>query len=594
MKMAHARHIYLTGAPRRIGAPHQRGAIGILGAITLLLSFAFLALAVDTGRLWLERRNLQKMADLAAMAAVRYTGCGGSADLIRSKALETVRNNGLASALADGSASITTTYGTLSADPQKVTIYTPSNSASTLGTYATRVSLTRQIPTSIVLGGMFTQSLTITAAATAKGGPPIATYAQDASTFSITPMSDSFNALWNKIYKGNSPVSASQLQTLLGSSISVKSLMVAANVNSVDELLASKMTISELISTYSTAVQNGNADPDVLTALSLLANAAGKNGTALQLGDILKLNNGGDTDSLVNANINLFSLVNASVKLFGKSTFAFDSSFDVLGSGVQFKAIDVPPIAIGPGGLINYPPILDKHGNIPPDQWCTHAESTSGMISVFVSPTTSPAFKTLVTLLKAVTLGLLSIDLDLAVQLRFGNASTNLDYIEPNSGKAKAHFLSDTSAVSVKYTNRAGDADGQMIIKIVVPFGLRIGNAAAIPVYAPKDLEVNTPIHDPGNLPAQTTATSETAGTLAAIIKSAPPKITPIFGNSSILGSDNIINNITDTITTAVVEIITPILSTAVDPFLRALGINLSAAQITLYEMQNVQPKLVQ
>jgi len=593
MKVAPTRHAKSIGT-RRIGSAHQRGAIGILGAITLLLAFAFLALALDTGRLWMERRNLQKMADMAAMAAVRYTGCGGSPDLIRSTALDTVRNNGLASALSDGSASITTAYGTLGVNSQKLTTFTASNNASTLGSYATRVSLTHKVPTSIVLGGMFTDPLTITAIATAKGGPPIATYAQDASTFTVTPISDAFDALWKQIYKGNSPLNASQTQTLLASSISIKSLMIAANVDSADELLASKMTISELISTYSSAVQNGNADPQVLAALSALASAAGKNGTTLQLGDILKLNNGGDTDSLIDANINLFSLVNASVKLFGKSTFAFDSSFSVLGSGVQFKAIDIPPIVIGPGGLINYPPIRDKNGNIPSAQWCTHAESTSGMISVFISPTTSPAFKTLISLLKLVTFSLVSIDLDLAVQLRFGNASTNLDYIEPNSGTAKAHFLSDTSAVSIKYTNRAGDADGQIIIKILASFGFTIGNADPIPVYVAKDLTVKTPIHDPGNLPQQTTSSSETAGTLAAIIKSAPPKITPVFNNNPILSGGNIINNITDAITTAVVDILTPILSTAVDPFMRALGVNLGAAQITLYDMQNIQPQLVQ
>ncbi|WP_373084143.1 pilus assembly protein TadG-related protein, partial [Zhongshania sp.] len=39
----------------------------ILAALTLTTLIAFLALVVDTGRLYLEKRTLQKNADLAAI-----------------------------------------------------------------------------------------------------------------------------------------------------------------------------------------------------------------------------------------------------------------------------------------------------------------------------------------------------------------------------------------------------------------------------------------------------------------------------------------------------------------------------------------------
>ncbi|WP_152907196.1 pilus assembly protein TadG-related protein, partial [Pseudomonas aeruginosa] len=52
----------MNGWPAR-----QRGAIGILAATTLLLALICLLLVVDTGRLYLEQRNLQRVADVAAL-----------------------------------------------------------------------------------------------------------------------------------------------------------------------------------------------------------------------------------------------------------------------------------------------------------------------------------------------------------------------------------------------------------------------------------------------------------------------------------------------------------------------------------------------
>lgn len=49
---------------------HQRGAFSILTAFTLLVLLLFLALVVDGGRLYMEQRKLQKIADMAALEAV--------------------------------------------------------------------------------------------------------------------------------------------------------------------------------------------------------------------------------------------------------------------------------------------------------------------------------------------------------------------------------------------------------------------------------------------------------------------------------------------------------------------------------------------
>lgn len=49
---------------------HQRGAFSLLAAATLLVLLMFLGVVLDTGRLYLEQRRLQKIADMAAIESL--------------------------------------------------------------------------------------------------------------------------------------------------------------------------------------------------------------------------------------------------------------------------------------------------------------------------------------------------------------------------------------------------------------------------------------------------------------------------------------------------------------------------------------------
>ncbi len=60
--------------------PRQRGVFGLMAAGLMLLMVISVALALDTGRLFLEQRRLQTVADNAAMEAVARSGSGGGGD----------------------------------------------------------------------------------------------------------------------------------------------------------------------------------------------------------------------------------------------------------------------------------------------------------------------------------------------------------------------------------------------------------------------------------------------------------------------------------------------------------------------------------
>lgn len=53
------------------GPQQQRGAIGLMAAVTLGMVLLFMLLVVDSGRLYLEQRKLQRVADMAVLEADR-------------------------------------------------------------------------------------------------------------------------------------------------------------------------------------------------------------------------------------------------------------------------------------------------------------------------------------------------------------------------------------------------------------------------------------------------------------------------------------------------------------------------------------------
>lgn len=125
----------------------QRGAFSILSAATLVMAILFLALVVDSGRLYLEQRKLQKLADTAALESISRLESGNCAlDTAKAHvyALENAASYGFVDGLTSSCASIAIIDG----------LRVPTIDA---GGRAVRVVTSSQVPASIIVrtGGLF-------------------------------------------------------------------------------------------------------------------------------------------------------------------------------------------------------------------------------------------------------------------------------------------------------------------------------------------------------------------------------------------------------------------------------------------------------
>lgn len=189
------------GKRRAMTGARQRGAVLIMAAGFMLLAAFCLALVVDSGRLYLEKRSLQRVADLAALEAAMRQGCSGpDADGrpgpdARALALENASRNGFA---VGGTRRLYAACGELGAGTgaeagQRVFMVgnavvadntLPVNcdqpEGTTLGAAAgnaIRVVVCRTVPASLVVGGLFAgRTVALRAEATALRTEPTAVF----------------------------------------------------------------------------------------------------------------------------------------------------------------------------------------------------------------------------------------------------------------------------------------------------------------------------------------------------------------------------------------------------------------------------------
>lgn len=340
------------------GPARQRGAIGLMAAATLSLALVMMLLVVDSGRLYMEQRKLQRVVDTAALEAVSRGGNCLPGLSAASYAGQSALRNGY---VVDAANTLATTCGTLATAASGMRSFTVDATQSS----AVKVAASRTVTSSFAGGvqALFSAtpvSLNTTLNASAVAAKPQPTVAQlniRSTLASIdTAQSNILNPLFSGLLGGNVNLSAVGWDGLLHTDINLlkylDQLAIDLNVGAGNytQLLNTQATVTQLIQAAATVVQLNGATAQVVTALGQLQVAA-INAAPVRLGEILQLQTG-TTAAGLDANLQLLQLVQGVVQLANsKSAVAATLPVNVLGLAgvtVRVKVIEPPQFsAIG-------------------------------------------------------------------------------------------------------------------------------------------------------------------------------------------------------------------------------------------------------
>jgi uncharacterized membrane protein len=350
------------------GPVRQRGAIGLMAAATLSVALVAMLLVVDTGRLYMEQRKLQRVVDNAALEAVSRGGNCLPGLTAATYAGQSAVRNGFT---VDANNTLATTCGSLVTAATGLRSFT----ADATQAAAVRVVGSHTLTTSFAGGvqALFSGtsvSLNTTLNATAVAAKPQPTIAQlnIRSTLATinTAQSNILNPLFSGLLGGNVNLTALGWDGLLKTDINLLSYLnqLAINLNvaagNYTQLLNTQATVTQLIQAAATVVQLNGATADVITALGQLQVAA-INAAPVKLGDILQLQTG-TTAAGLDANLQLLQLVQGVIQLANsKSAVAATLPISVLGLAnvtVKVKVIEPPQFsAIGDPALAKVDPL---------------------------------------------------------------------------------------------------------------------------------------------------------------------------------------------------------------------------------------------
>ncbi|KVU88239.1 hypothetical protein WK74_10420 [Burkholderia ubonensis] len=358
----------------------QRGAVSVLATVWVLVAFVTLG-AIDIGNLFFQRRDLQRIADLSALAAVQSldpsdTSCGAAntAALNNARANET-SNTVTTGAPARGQDQVAATCGRW--DPQvyagQPAYFAPAASGMTQ-LNATQVTVTRTMRYSFLgvvsmLGaGPGTMSATATARASA-----IDTFSISATLASVDPVW--LNGILSALLGTSVSLTLADYQALAGANIKLLGISTALGAGTVNGLVDLSVTVPTLIgnlSAYVGALQAGGGNgPGYVaqlqaasTALGKLAGASVGNTTVVVANAPNALLNIslGNPQSGADAQVNLLDLLTtaAQVAAYNKGHAVSLNTGVTLPLGangfnvvsLQLQVLNPPSIAVGEAGLL--------------------------------------------------------------------------------------------------------------------------------------------------------------------------------------------------------------------------------------------------
>ncbi len=527
---------------------YQRGAIGLMGALTLLMAILFTALAVDSGRLWMQQKKLQVIADIAAIEAARSLGCSADVTDVLAAAQAAAENNGF--------------DGNLANSPNLVDLGSANSSSGVRefisgdGAAAVYVRATQEVPSSLVAGGLFGGNILLSAEAVSLADPSLAAFSAGSFTASLNS-EDSvlLNALLGNMLGAPLNLGVIGYQGIAQTNITLQDLLqVSADAGNYQDLLNSSVQVSELLQIFvDAATRSGTADVQAIAAMQSIANVAVRD-LSLRLSDVLAVTTP-DANAAATVGLNALSLITTSV-LVANGNHAVTLPLGInLASITSINAlvtvVEPPQIAVGPPA--------NADGTI-----CTSMKTAEIRVQVPV----------------VVNIPLLArIDLSLNVEVAQGSAG--LLAIDSGDAATNVQTAAQPGIASITLTNTAGTGPARVSTLLGIPIADIGLNLPVQPAGSETlDFSVKHPVAE--DLPQLQTVTSPLGSSLQnALSQSSALDITVLsFLN---LG---LVNQVVSLVISPLLGEIGRVL---LDPLLGLLGIRLGGMDVTLEGLHHRQ-----
>ncbi|MES3041712.1 MAG: pilus assembly protein TadG-related protein [Pseudomonadota bacterium] len=357
-KPFHGQHVLSAFKVRQ----SQQGAALFLTMGFMLLAVLCLALVIDTGRLYVEKRKLQRVADMAAIEAMARDGACNTSTAAAYATESAARNSfvvGGVNTLATVCGQASSNAGIRSVGP------TPVGGVDN----AIQVMVSHRVPASVIAGGLFGNDITLSAAAVATKGVPLASLALRTTVATVDSSRGALlNTLIGGLLGGSVNVSVLGWNGLIGTQLNLFDFLDQLKVNlaltagGYSEVLAQNITVGQIIDATSTVLgRDSNTAASTLTALSALKVGAIVNPVTVQLGNILKLQTA-TSYAGADLGVNVFDLIQGSVQLAnGSNALVADVPISLPGfaaATISTKVMEAPQLsAIGNPALARADPL---------------------------------------------------------------------------------------------------------------------------------------------------------------------------------------------------------------------------------------------
>ncbi len=568
----------------------QRGAVGLFGLLVLMMGLGFVVLALDTGRLALEKRRLQEIADLAAIDAMQQAGlCSGTESLdvaaVRAAAQASALRNGYTGDLgAEANAVLLGDVDTVAGVRQ----FTASGSVAAT---AVQVTATAEVVRSLVAGGWYGGTLTLQAVAVAqrepKAGFQVGSFLTSVDSGDATVL----NPVLGEMLGGTIALSAVSYQGLAAADISLQQLITGAQLagislaaNSVEGLLATQVTVADFLSIVAAAL-SGDTDGDATAAAAVNdMSAAATVADTITIGDVLKVT-ADNPETAMESEVNAYALSSAAMQLARKGqTISMPVSATLpLGLGgvvASLHLIEAPQVAVGPPGR-------DVDGN-----WKTTASTGQAQLQIDAPLTLS-------------LLGLVDVSMTLSVAAQAARTDAWLASIRCASVSQAAHqgiIGAQPGAATLvvgRYTDINDPNSALEPVTAAVTLAATGAPLTSIAISATSSLSgdqqdlryevsVATPLPQPQTVGIEmATALGNATQSLAVSLdmRTDPPVNLPLLGLTDAM--------IEGALAPALSPLLTALDEAVLDPLLRALGANLGGADVELSSLDPGESRLV-